>query len=134
MSRAPKQGTSPREPTAGVDSKPTDENAWIRVATRVALIFSLVLSAVFLLAPVWENSSWLDDVFGYGADTNAVILLVLLMVVAIIWDLVAIVLSLAGLKEPQRRPNVIMAVVALLVVIAPVAVSVIWSSVETNGW
>jgi amino acid transporter len=135
MSRPPRQqGTSPQAAAAGEDYQPTDENAWIRIATRVSLIFSLVLSAIFLLTPVWDTPNVLDDAFGYLADFDAFILLALLIVVAIIWDLVAIVLSLANLRKPHRRPNLIMAVVALLVVIAPVAVSVIWSSVETNGW
>jgi hypothetical protein len=135
MSRPPReQGTSPQAPAAGVDYKPTDENAWIRIFTRVALIFSLVLSAIFILTPVWDTPDVLDDAFGYLADFNAFLLLALLMVVAIIWDLVAIVLSLVSLRKPQRRPNLIMTMVALVAVIAPIAVSIIWSSIATNGW
>jgi hypothetical protein len=53
--------------------------------------------------------------------------------VATILDLVVVVLTVARLEKPQRRPNLIIALVALAAAVAPLTVNIIWSAVVTNG-
>jgi hypothetical protein len=97
-----------------------------------ALIYSAVISAVAWLTPLWQSSPSVQAVFG-GDVLAPVILFVSLMAVGLILDVSCVVLTLAIVAKPTRKPNLLVCGIALFLLVTPVVVDTIYSAVISSG-
>jgi hypothetical protein len=123
---------------AMAETQPRDKGGWARalswialmsrVLTWIALIFSVVLSVAYFTVNVW-----LDAELGTVDAINAEVGYVVLVWFALLLDLVVIGLTSVAVEKKYRRRYLIVGVIALVVLVGPIAVNIIRSAVMTNG-
>jgi hypothetical protein len=111
--------------------------AWVRPFALTAVVSSVVFTLVFLLAPTWANSSFLDGAFGLYATVDALILVIFLMFIALVFDVTVIVLTLVFAGGENKLANLTMGVIAFAVVGATILFGLlvpIWGSGVVLGF
>jgi hypothetical protein len=104
----------------------------LRTTTWGALVFSIAMSAISWLSPYWENSTPINAFLGDNVLTP-IVLYLWLTVVAFAWDIVMIALTFGIVEKTRTRPNLIMCMVALVLLIAPFVADSIYSNAIANG-
>ena len=127
--------TTKRTIVANVGTQPRDKDTRVRVLVWVALVFSVVPSVAYFLITVWVDAMDAESgsVALIDAQVAELLAYLVLVVVALILDVVAIGLTLTVGAKKNRRRTLIVGVIALVVLVGPIAGKIIQSAIVTNG-
>ena len=120
---------------ANVGTQPRDKDTRARVLVWVALVFSVVPLGAYFLVNLWVDAMDAESgsVALIDAQVAELLAYLVLVVVALILDVVAIGLTLTVVAKENRRRTLIVGVIALVVLVGPIAGTIIQSAIVTNG-